>query len=271
MRLQLNRQIGYTQSWTSTAAIAAIVGGVFCFILVFLQPFDTYNVEMPFKNLKLIGYFLPVAISIMGIHVLENWWFKQSQKWHLYHEIATMILGILIITLLSFLYLNHVVNPKPVPWNEFFIWFRNFGLPFSPIVLVLWLYLRFRFSTIDLGSNPSDADKAYEIEGDNSNEKYRFKWNDFLMARSQSNYVEIVLMEKDTLQKTLIRSTLSKLISQLPDALQVHRSYIINSAHLEKLEGNARKGWCKLKGLDEQVPVSPKHFKALKSRVQIHP
>ncbi len=271
MRLQLNRQIGYTQSWIATAAIAAMVGGVFCFILVFLQPFDTYNTEMPYKKLKLLGYFLPVALCILGIHVLENWWFKQSRKWQLYQEIVIMVVGTTVIAISSFLYLNHVVNPQPVPWSEFFMWFLNFGLPFSPIILLFWLYLRFRFSKIDLGFDPSDAGKIHEVKGDNANEKCIFKWKDFLMAKSQSNYVEIVLMEGGTLQKTLIRSTLSKLISQLPDAVQVHRSYIINTDHLVTLDGNARKGWCRLSGLEEQVPVSPKHFKALKGRVQSHP
>jgi len=271
MSFQLNRQIGYTQSWLSTVVIASIVGAVFCFILVFLQPFDTYDVEMPYKKLKLVGYYFPIVLSILGIHIFENLWYKKSQRWYLYHEVIVMILGTFIITLFSFLYLNHVVNESVLPWSEFYSWFVSFGLPFAPILLLLWTYLRFRFSTIQLRTNKSNLDASYEVTGTNSNERYTFRWNDFIMAKSQSNYVELFLIETNNPKKVIIRSTLSKVMNQLPEAIQVHRSYIINLHKLEKIEGNVRKGWCILNGLDEQIPVSPKHFKALKEQLQIHP
>jgi hypothetical protein len=46
IQMQINRSISYTRSWKSTLLIAMILSAVFCFVLVFLQPFDTYNVEM---------------------------------------------------------------------------------------------------------------------------------------------------------------------------------------------------------------------------------
>lgn len=130
-------------------------------------------------------------------------------------------------------------------------------------------YLRFSFSKIRLKHIGIDKDKTYTIRGNNSNENYTFLWSDFLVARSQSNYIEVFLNDpaENKSTKVIIRNTLSKLISQLPEAVQVHRSYIINIDHLEELHGNVRKGWCKIKGYRDEVPVSPKHFKAIKPKV----
>ncbi len=270
MKIQLNRQIGYTESWTSTVMIACILGIVFCFILIFLQPFDTYSSQMSNKTLKLAGYFFPIAISIVTIHVFENFWFKTKEKWLLYHEIIVMGFGTILITLLSFIYLNNLVNPSAVPWSDFFTWFKFFGLPFAPILLLLWGYLRFRFSKIKLNSMSVEKEKTYTITGNNSNEEHTFLWSDFLVAKSQSNYIEVYVRDahENHARKIIIRNTLSKLITQLPEAVQVHRSYIINIDYLEELHGNVRKGWCSIKGFKEEVPVSPKHFRAIKNRVE---
>jgi hypothetical protein len=224
---------------------------------------------MPNKTLKLAGYFFPIVFSILGIHVLENIWYKQTQKWLFYHEVVVMGLGTIFITGLSFVYLNNIVNSQAIPWSDFLSWFRDFGLPFAPILLLLWIYLRFRFSKVELNILPLKKEKSYTITGNNSKEEYTFFWDDFLVARSQSNYIEVFIAEKgsDEPKKVLIRNTLSKLTSQLPEAVQVHRSYIINIDHLEELKGNVRKGSCTIKGFEDEVPVSPKHFKAIKSRI----
>ena len=273
MAIQLNRTIGYTQSWKSTILIGVILSAVFCFILIFLQPFDTYSTDLPYKNLKLAGYAIPILISILGIHIFENTWFAKTSKWTVLNEVLFMTIGTITITVLSFIYLNSIVNPTALPWSEFFPWFRVFGLPFAPIFLLLWCYLRFRFGKIELIKSSTKQTKTVRIEGTNANESLELDWSKFIIAKAQSNYIEIFFIneEHQKTSKTIIRSTLSKVLGQLPDAIQIHRSYIINLDQLVKLEGNVRKGWCYLKGIEEAVPVSPKHFKAIKDSFQNHP
>lgn len=273
MTIQFNRIIGYTHSWKSTFLIGIIVSAVFCFVLIFLQPFDTYSTELTYKNAKLAGYAIPIMLSILGIHILENSWFQKSSQWTLLNEIVFMTLGTIVVTVLSFIYLNSIVNPTALPWSEFFPWFRVFGLPFAPIFLLLWGYLRFRFGKIELSTSSTTKIKTVRIEGTNAHESLELNWSDFILAKSQSNYIEIFYFnqEKNEISKAIIRSTLAKVLDQLSDATQTHRSYIINLDHLIKLEGNMRKGWCYLKGIEETVPVSPKHFKAIKTRLQKHP
>lgn len=273
MAFQIQRRIGYTKSWKSTLMIGLILSAVFCFILVFLQPFDTYSTELSNKNIKLIGYSIPILISISLIHYFENLWYKRSSTWTMIDEIVVMMLGTVTITILSFIYLNNLVNPDALPWSEFFSWFKTFGLPFAPLLLLLWTYLRFSFSKIELNKNSINVKKMVKISGTNANENLEIEWSNFLLAQSQSNYIEIFYWDekKEETNKVIIRSTLSKVLSQVPEATQIHRSYITNLAQIQSLEGNIRKGWCFIKGIEEKVPVSPKHFKALKSEIQNHP
>jgi hypothetical protein len=272
-QMQIKRSISYTRSWKSTLLIALILSAVFCFLLIFLQPFDTYSVDMPYKNLKLLGYALPIIAALLLIHPFENQVFIKQQKWMLWNELLVMFVGMLLITFLSFLYLNNVVNSAAVPMADFFPWFKGFGLPFAPLMLILWAYLRFRFSHIELKTSQEEADKVYTITGENAGETFQIEWKQFVMAKAQSNYVEIYQLSDtaEAPQKILLRSSLSKITDQLPEAVQVHRSYLINTEHLLNLGGNSRKGWCFLKGIQDSVPVSPKHFKALKNWLQSRP
>ena len=272
MNLQLNRSISYTYSWKATFLICLMLSGVLCFILIFLQPFDTYSVKMHYKNLKLAGYALPITVPILLIHLIENWWYRKQHKWLVVNELVVIIAGLLFITFSSFLYLNNAVNQTAVPWKHFFRWFKTFGLPFSPLLQALWSYLRFRFSKIALSIPQQKEEPLIEIATESS-KPFQLYWDNFLLAEAQSNYVEIYCWNKENnvVEKELIRSSFSNFTNQLPKALQVHRSYLINPLYFEKLEGNSRKGWCYIQGIDKPIPVSPKHFKELKESLQNRP
>ena len=65
----------------------------------------------------------------------------------------------------------------------------------------------------------------------------------------------------------MIRSTLSNLAKQLPNAWQVHRSYLVNLDFLKSVEGNARKRFLTLTIIEEDIPVSQKYYDALKNKL----
>ena len=162
------------------------------------------------------------------------------------------------------------MNGMPLRWDGFIDWCLSFGIPFIPFIMPLWLFLRHRFSRIEIQTAPP-KEAIIRIEGQNQNEVVTFSPNDFIMAHVQSNYVALYTLENGTPKKQLLRSTLAALVEQIPFALQVHRSYLINDTYVDQIQGNTRKGSVTLKHITEPVPVSPKHFAALKKQLQFRP
>ena len=75
------------------------------------------------------------------------------------------------------------------------------------------------------------------LEGENKNEFIPLHFEDFILARSMQNYVEIWLLINGQLDKDILRGTLTRIESQLPDVLRVHRSYLINPLHAKEVKG----------------------------------
>lgn len=270
--MQLNRSIAFTPSWKYTLIIALVLGGLVSFILIFLQPFDTYQHDAPDKNLILGGYSLCIAFPVLLIHIPELLWYRmQKARWYLINELITLAAGLFLITLLCFVYNNKVVNDLTITWGYFGDWLLEFGLPFVPFILPVWIYLRFKFSNVTITSDTPE-NTPVTIEGENANEQLRFDPEQFIFAQVQSNYVDIYLLNGENQpDKHVLRSTLSALVNQIPFAEQVHRSYLVNPQHIISLEGNTRKGAAVLKYISDPVPVSPKYFKGLKTYLQDRP
>ncbi|NME67298.1 LytTR family DNA-binding domain-containing protein [Flammeovirga aprica] len=270
--MQANKIISFTSSWKNTIFITLILSVFISIILIFLQPFDTYTYNAPYKNLKLAGYSLCVIIPLLSIHAIEKIWYKKhGQKWTLLNELLVLTFGFFFINLLCYLYNCYVMNSVQPTLAGLFYWNIYYGLPFACIFITFWAYLRFRFGQI-LMSEEKIENKLISIEGANANEQIQFEWDEFVMAKSQSNYIDIFLYTKNgEQQKFTLRSTLSKLFDQLPMATQVHRSFLINTVFISELKGNTRKGAAVLNHVEMEVPVSPKYFSALKKELQFHP
>lgn len=269
--MQLNRSIAFTSSWLYTLYTGLLVGLVLSAILVFLQPFDTYQLDLEHKNLKLWGYGLCILVPVLIIHIPERSWYKKQQhKWFLGNEIVSLTVGFIGIMICCYCYNTIVVNNLPLRWGGFINWCLSFGIPFIPFLIPVWLFLRHRFSSIEIQTTVPET-TPIAIMGQNQNEQVTFTPQNFIMAQVQSNYVELYYHTPQGVEKQMIRATLSSLVDQIPSAIQVHRSYLINLSYVEKLQGNTRKGNVRLAHITQEVPVSPKHFTALKKELQFRP
>lgn len=270
--MQMNRDIPFTSSWNYTILIGVGLGLIMVFIQVFLQPFDTFLNDSDYKSLKLSGYGITVFMSVLFIHLPEDYLYKkQGQKWYLINEIVVLITGFMFMALFSFLYHSMVFDGMNFNLSNAIDWMIYYALPFTPLFIPLWAYMRYRFSQISI-KHEQLSDELLEINGQNAGEKLTITWSDFIFATVDSNYLDIyVLNEQGNTEKHIIRGTLSDLVNQLPKARQVHRSYLINTAHIKELTGNTRKGAAILNHHPEKIPVSPKHFTALRDYLQSRP
>ena len=269
---QLNKEIPFTSSWKHTLIIAIAMSMLLVFIQVFLQPFDTFGSEVSFKAIKLSGYGACVFAAILIIHFLELFLFiRRDKKWFLSDEIIALTTGFILISALAFIYHSLVFNTGNINLSNIINWSLYYAIPFAPLFIPLWAYLRYSFSKITF----DEADSLEEdiiIEGQNSGENLRIKWSNFVLATVDSNYLDIyVRTAEGKTEHHIIRGTLSSLVDQLPRARQIHRSYLVNTAYISELSGNSRKGAAILDHYPEEVPVSPKYFRALKAHLQTRP
>ncbi len=99
----------------------------------------------------------------------------------------------------------------------------------------------------------------------------QFFAEDFIYAVAQGNYVDIYVKGENKAQKHTLRATITSLIGTIPGAQQVHRSYLVHLEQIKDLKGNTRQGSAILRDHQEDIPVSPKHFTALKEYLQTRP
>ncbi|GLR19905.1 LytTR family DNA-binding domain-containing protein [Portibacter lacus] len=269
--ITLNKTIAYAKSWKQTLWIAFLLGLVLPLLLITLEPFDNSN-SFSYKYLILSGYALCIMIPILSIHPLENYTYKlQKNRWFIVNEVLYIVATIFIIFVFAFLYHFYVISGLST-FTSADIWdfIKTFGLPFTPILIPLWLYLRSKYGVIEVPLSDHKnvkKDEKVTINGENKSETLTIFESQFIYAQSQQNYVEVYFDTENGMEQKMFRSTLSNIMKQLPNAWQVHRSYLVNLDFLTAVEGNSRKRFMKISKMDETIPISQKYYEALEKRL----
>lgn len=269
--ISLNKTIAYTQNWKPTFLIALLLGTVIPVLLITLEPFDNSN-SFSYKYLILSGYSVCIIIPILIFHPIENYVYKiQTKRWFIVNECIYIISTLFVIFIFSFFYHFFVISGLTSFTYEL-IWsfIKSFGVPFTPIVVPLWLYLRSKYGQIEVPNYDKSSSKKVKkitINGTNKSETLTIFESDFIFAKAQQNYVDIYFNTDKGMQQKTLRSTLSNIIKQLPKAWQVHRSYLVNLDYLKTVEGNARKRFIRITTTEETIPISQVYYKALNKRL----
>lgn len=269
--IALNKTIAYTKNWKHTFLIALILGALIPVLLMTLEPFDNSN-NFSFKYLILSGYALCIIIPIVLVHPIENYVYKiQTKRWFVINESLYIIATLILIFLFSFFYHFYLISGLPSFTSEA-IWnfIKSFGVPFIPIVVPLWLYLRSKYGSIEVplyDKENTKRNKTITIIGNNKSETLTIFEADFIFAKAQQNYVDVYYKTENGMQQETFRNTLSNIMKQLPEAWQVHRSYLVNLDYLESVEGNTRKRFIRISTTEETIPISQVYYKALNKRV----
>lgn len=269
--IAFNKTIAYTKTWKHTLWIALLVGAILPLLLITLEPFDTSN-SFSYKHLRLAGYAICIVLPILVVHPFENYVYKrQVKRWFVLSEFLYILVTLFLIFVCCFFYHFYVVSGAST-LNTSYIWgfIGTFGLPFTPIIVPLWLYLRSKYGVIEVPLQDKKhviVEKSITIQGESKSETLTILESDFIYAQSQQNYVEVFYLTKDEVQQKMLRSTLSNIIKQLPNAWQVHRSYLVNLDYLTAVEGNARKRFMKISHIEDSIPISQKYYAALSKRL----
>lgn len=269
--LSFNKTIAYTKKWKPTLGIALLLGASLPILLMTLEPFDNSN-RFAYKYLILSGYALCIMMPILMTHPLENYFYKiQNQRWLVVNECIYLLSTLFIIFIFCFFYHFYLVSGlSSFDWTTIWDFIKSFGLPFIPIILPLWIYLRSKYGVIEVPLYHKEAPgkvKTVTINGSNKSETLSILESDFIYAKAQQNYVDLYFKTADGMQHKIFRSTLSNIMKQLPQAWQVHRSYLVNLDYLTAVEGNARKRFMRISETEETIPISQLYYKALEKRL----
>ncbi len=237
----------------------------------FFEPFVVNVTEhkISYFWILLIHAFTPFPISYLYFVLLNNSK-KDTEIWTLGKEIFHLSMILLIIGITSFL-IRDLIYTNSDNWSFKYFWeeIRNtFLIGILLLIIVLPLNLerlinKHRASIKQLpiaNTNSTQNNTLISIINKTSNEHFKFKTEEFIFAKVESNYTEIYTFSANRVHKNLIRITLKDLEKQLKigphNIVKTHRSYLVNLNKINSISGNAQGYELVLKNCSIKVPVS---------------
>lgn len=257
--------------------------GMFLFYL-FFQPLDLRNED--FNNrLVIIAGFGFITFFILGLGLIFLPWifprFFQTGKWNLIRDVIfNGIIWILISTANTF-YARYV-GLIEITYHSMF---KLLLLGLAPVAIlvvvnqnkILKRYLQNALElTKMLESDDEDKEHIDEeiiLESENLSESIKLHINDLILVKSANNYIEVFWKAGDSIEKKLLRNTLTKIENQLkpyPDFLRCHRTSLVNGMYIRKLSGVGHALQLQLTYMDESIPVSRQYALSVKEYLKIH-
>lgn len=240
--------------------------GVFLFFLIF-QPFGMSVWEDENKSLYLAAY----GVIVFGVTVLYRVLlpvtipgFFEEKTWVVWKEILGIIF---ILGLISFLIgIYHQVFFKDYDNDYkragviFFLVMVIGSIPVTVSVLSRFTYLYRKYEReIQVIKGPDPVQEKLILRAEN--EKDVLVIEELLFIESADNYCSVFFLQEGKVKKELIRSSLSRLESQIKqkEIIRCHRSYIVNLKKVNFITGNAQGYRLFLDGTSDYVPVSRKY------------
>src|SRR5690606_9139494 len=151
------------------------------------------------------------------------------------------------------LYNVRIINHVAPTWQHWVDYVVHIALPHSAVLLPVLALLAVLL--IDRYPEPAPGTgRPLVIRGRNRGEVLRLSLEEFVFAEAQQNYVSIYRRADGSVHKDLIRAPLSEVERQIPGAVRIHRSYLVNPAHVVRVDGNSRKREVVLDGLERRLP-----------------
>lgn len=270
----------------SAGVIGLFIG---LFLLVF-EPFSLGQWQAEYKWLNVLGFGL-ITFLFTGIHftlwpALFPRYFAE-QQWTVGRAVWFILLNILFIAIGNFLYLGFLLN-LPFKWQNL-IWMIIVTLTigiFPTTGTVLFGYIRrlrkYRDLAATLHLHPITSPESTSgalltptpaahfppitLVADNERDTLTLPPTDLLYIESSDNYCTIYYQLNGKLQRPLLRSSLSRLETQLanfPHLVRCHRSFMVNLDQVERVTGNAQGYKLHLQNSELEVPVARRYNETL--------
>lgn len=266
--------------------IQSIGEGTFiALFLIFFQPFGVSEWQDPNKNWYLVGYGL--ITTLCGI-ILRFMVFKTLPKyhnensWNVGKEILSIMMLILMIAAGNVVYSNFVFKLEN-SISSFFgmllavmiigVFPATFGVMLNYIIQLKKynqpIIVHHHTSEVTLVEQISEnktpnADQrnvVLKLIAENEKDSIELSPDSLYFIESSDNYSTVFYEKQGKLQKELLRSSLTRLESQISseNIVRCHRSFIVNLDKVEKVTGNAQGYKLHLEAPELLVPVARKY------------
>lgn len=247
------------------------VGLFIALFLIFFQPFDTSESAFPNKNLFLAGYGVLVAVSILLLDfILRKKLYDEATEsnWTVGKQILTTTFYLVVAISNCYLYKKWFFNESINLFDFGYFMLLGFSIALFPICITVLLDYIFKLqknqatATKINNTRPLSGIRTVEenpiiLTAENGKDEISVLSKHLLYLQSADNYVEIITVQDDQLQKALLRGTLSSMEKQIKDdkIQRCHRSFVVNLDRVESVSGNAQ-GYKLHLPHDQLVPVA---------------
>ena len=245
------------------------------FLFLFIGPFGVADMDLLYR-LLLAALFgldgaLAVIITVGGLKMMVS---KAALEdhWTVGKEMLLIISVVFVICLINFGFFNFAGIADQKPADLFIqVTLKTTAISVFPVVILV-LFEQFMHKRKSLQEALEITERLHQkttIENSGAdklnfyaeNEKFEISLlsEKILTLKSEGNYVEIFyLNDQAEVKKKLIRNRLKALSEILPaeQFFNSHKSYVLNKAHIESVEGNARNLNVTMSYLNFAIPVS---------------
>jgi hypothetical protein len=268
---------------------SVLIPGLLAFLLILgFAPFSFKALDLAPRAVLSLAFGLIASLGVLLVVGLLKWLaprFMQEERWTVGKELFLIVTVVAGICLLNFGFIIGLDLSQSPARNVFqSVVLYTLGISILPIgILTLLeqfvhqrkklkqakrLTMRLRQQSTERPSAAGRPRSAHPIplEAENGKVELQLRPDEILFLNSDGNYVDVHYFDgRHRPQNTLIRNRLKHFVSVLPEDrfFRCHKSYVVNGAHILRVEGNARNLELLLRGTEHRIPVSRSKSDAL--------
>ncbi|MCU0461144.1 MAG: LytTR family transcriptional regulator, partial [Bacteroidales bacterium] len=254
----------YRETGTQKSKIYMIIGfGLFIFLFLFIfKPFGLTGLK-PLQQLFLTMGFGAVTSVVLIVYKFLLEPFAVKMKWTLGKHMIWDLIIASSIGIANYFYIFLVFDqPFSIEYLLYSMWIAVLvGIIPVTVSYIINYNMQYRnaLKEADIPEEKIFWDDEVRLTAGNERNVIKVNPREILYICSNDNYVTVVTIKGETLNKTTIRGTLMSVeeeLSRNTRFMRCHKCYIINLDYVEKVTGNSQNMKVRLRHTDELIPVS---------------
>lgn len=223
--LKLNRSV------RKHLLIGLLIGVWVVILLIVLAPFDASDLSFKLRLILLPPYGIITFIAYVMLIPLQTRILKVVGEWTYLLELIFVLIFSIISLIGCYAYYQSGILNGTYSFIGFTleIYYPIFFVLLGILILFRW----FIFTDTVFESN------KITLTGENKKDILQIQLEDLICISSADNYVEISYLKNNKMKKKLLRTTLKNVQNELPQLLKVHRSHLVNPAHITEWKNSS--------------------------------